>query len=309
MIALTKVRDLGLAAPIAPGRPAYLSAASGLVRLNDLLYVVADDEHHLGIFRREGPGTLLELIEGELPVEAKARKKAKPDFEALVRLPAFRGYPDGALLASGSGSKPNRRKGALIRLMADGEPPQGVHIVDLGWLMAPLLAEFEKINVEGLAVSKDDLCVFQRGNKGHKRNAVVRFPLAPALEALVTENPAALTPLSCRDYDLGDVGGVPLTFTDGAALADGALIFSAAAEDTDDSYADGACGGAAIGLIDADGALAWITPVNEAHKIEGLDVREDGETLHLLLVTDADDIDIPAGLFAAIISRRNGQSL
>jgi hypothetical protein len=308
LIALTKLRDLDLAAPLSPGRPAYLSAASGLVRIDDVLYVVADDEHHLGVFRREGHGTLLELIEGELPADAKARKKAKPDFEALVRLPAFTGYPHGALLASGSGSKPHRRKGALIGLDAN-DSPAAVHVVDLGALMDPLVAEFGKINLEGMAVRHDEFCVFQRGNKGHKRNAVIRFVLADVLAAFTSGNPAPLTPLGWADYDLGEIAGVPLTFTDGAALPDGALVFCAAAEDTDDSYTDGACGGAAIGLINPDGTLAWIQPVREAHKIEGLDARQEDDALHLLLVTDADDIEVPAGLFAATVSRQRGQSL
>lgn len=308
MIALTKLRDLDLKGPISPGRPAYLSAASGLVRIDDVLYVVADDEHHLGVFRREGPGTLLKLIDGELPTEAKTRKKAKPDFEALVRLPAFKGYPHGALLACGSGSKPNRRKGILIGLDARGRHAE-VHGVDLGGLMDPLVAEFGKINLEGMAVRQDELCVFQRGNKGHKRNAVIRFALDGALAALTSETSAPLAPLDCQDYDLGEIGGVPLTFTDGAALPDGALVFSAAAEDTGDSYADGACCGSAIGLINPDGTLAWVAPFREAYKIEGLDARQQDDVLHLLLVTDADSIDIPAGLFAATVSRRSGRSL
>lgn len=225
MIALRTLRSLDLAAPVAPGRPAYLSAASGLVHLEGRIYVIADDEHHLGIFGREGPGAILELMDGDLPAEAKARKKVKPDFEALARLPAFPGYPHGALLASGSGSKPNRRKSALIGLTADGGPTT-VRVIDLDWLMDPLTRAFGKINIEGVTVSKDALCVFQRGNKGHKRNAVVRFSLVQALRSFAAATPNPLTPMDCRDYDLGELNKVPLTFTDGAALPDGGLIFS-----------------------------------------------------------------------------------
>src|SRR6187551_3579650 len=45
------IRSLDLAQSIEPGRPAWLSAASGLVRTGDEFCVVADDELHLGRFR------------------------------------------------------------------------------------------------------------------------------------------------------------------------------------------------------------------------------------------------------------------
>jgi len=48
--------------------------------------------------RVTGPGRLHRLFEGELPDKPKARKTAKPDLEALARLPAFHGCPHGALL-------------------------------------------------------------------------------------------------------------------------------------------------------------------------------------------------------------------
>ena len=114
MITLTKVRQLDLSAAT-PGRPLYLSAASGLVCLRSFNYVVADDELHLGVFRANSnePGHLVRLFEGELPAGNADRKKQKADFEALALLPTFGNYPDGALLALGSGSRPNRRLGAL----------------------------------------------------------------------------------------------------------------------------------------------------------------------------------------------------
>ena len=51
VITLTKVRELNLSAAASAGRPLHLSAASGLVCLNSFIYVVADDELHLGVFR------------------------------------------------------------------------------------------------------------------------------------------------------------------------------------------------------------------------------------------------------------------
>ena len=89
MITLTEIRELDLAAPSAPGRPSHLSAASGLVRVNSLIYVIADDEVHLGVFRLDSaePGQLIRLFDGALPDAKAERKKRKPDLEAFTLLP------------------------------------------------------------------------------------------------------------------------------------------------------------------------------------------------------------------------------
>ncbi len=307
MITLTRLRTLTLDAPTEPGRPSYVSAASGLVRQGDFLYVVADDENHMAVFRGDGsaPGHAVRLFEGALPDEHKARKKQKPDFEALTRLPPFGVFPNGALLACGSGSKINRRRGALVGFNPDGGLAEDPHIVDMSFLMTPLEAEFGKLNLEGVVVAGEDLRAFQRGNKGQKRNAMIRFQLAAVLEALATRSAASLTPISHHDIDLGEIDGVPLTFTDAACLPNGDMAFSAVAEDTENAYDDGACGGAAVGLLGGDGTLRWIEPTKDAQKIEGIDARLEDGVLRLLLVTDADDISIPAGLFTATISHRS----
>ena len=106
MIALTKIRDLNLSKASTAGRPLHLSAASGLVCLDSLIYVVSDDELHLGAFGRADrkPGHLIRLFDGALADSQSDRKKQKPDLEALTLLPAYGKYPYGALLAFGSGS-------------------------------------------------------------------------------------------------------------------------------------------------------------------------------------------------------------
>jgi hypothetical protein len=106
VIRLGKLRELDLSTTTSPQRSAHLSAASGLVQIDSLIYVVADDELHLGVFDAAGtrPGHLIRLFDGELPEPAAKRKKRKPDCEALTLLPPHGAYPHGALLALGSGS-------------------------------------------------------------------------------------------------------------------------------------------------------------------------------------------------------------
>ena len=250
---LHSLRTLTVARASQPGRPRHLSAASGLVAVGRYLYVIADDELHLGMFRARGrePGTLIELHAGDLPLSKKERKRRKPDFESIVVLPRFEGFPHGALLALGSGSRPRRRKGALIALDARGAVTGAPRVVDLSPMYGAIEPEFDEINIEGAFVSGDRLSLLQRGNKGDARNARIRVALPAVLDALSDGEPLPRAALfDITPFELGAIAGVPLCFTDGAALGGGAFAFTAVAEDTEDSYADGACAGSAIGIID-----------------------------------------------------------
>ncbi len=306
MITLTKIRDLDLAAAPAVGRPLHLSAASGLVCRGPHIYVVADDELHLGVFPSTGeaPGHLMRVFEGTLPDGKKERKKRKPDLEGLTLLPADGRFPHGALFAVGSGSRSNRRLGVLLEL--DGQdavlgPP---HVVDLAPIMLPLEQEFAALNIEGVMVSGAQLRLLQRGNARHGTNAIVSLALPGLLDALWTGSTTAIKPSAIAAFELGEIGGVPLSFTDGAVLPNGATVFTAVAENTEDTYNDGPCAGAAIGIIDSDGVLRSLEPLDKPYKVEGVHARMEGDTVKLLLVTDADDPAVPASLYAAALPRQ-----
>jgi len=302
MITLTKVRQLDLSAAT-PGRPLYLSAASGLVCISSLNYVVADDELHLGVFRANSsePGHLVRLFEGELPACNADRKKQKADFEALTLLPSFGSYPDGALLALGSGSRPNRRLGALLGLDAQGAVRGSPQVVDCSPILASLDREVGSVNIEGAVVSGSELRLFQRGNKRSSENAIIRFQLSTFLDALSSGQTAAIAPLAINTFDLGQVDGIPLCFTDAAALPDGRMVFTAVAEGVDDNYNDGACAGAAVGIVGNE--LQCLYHLDWPHKVEGVSARLEGDVIRLLLVSDADDFEIPAALFSATIAK------
>ena len=305
MITLNKIRDLNLSAAPTAGRPLHLSAASGLVCVHSSIYVVSDDELHLGVFGKADrePGHLIRLFDGALSDSKSARKKQKPDFEALTLLPAYGEYHHGALLALGSGSKHNRRMGALLGLDAQGAVQSTPSVVDLSPILAPLDDEFAALNIEGAVVSGDELRLFQRGNKRHTENAIIRFKLSALLDALSSERTGAIKPFAIDAFDLGQIEGIPFCFTDAAALPDGDMVFTAIAEDTDDSYIDGPCVGAAIGIASNDGTLRCLHWLDRPCKVEGVDARGDCDVIRLLLVTDADDANIPASLLSATMGR------
>ncbi len=302
MVSLRKVRDLDLLAAPSSGRALHLSAASGLVCLNAFTYVIADDELHLGVFRTATtqPGHLIRLFEGTLPGSASARKRQKPDLEALTLLPPCVDYLHGALLMLGSGSRRNRRTAAIIGLDPQGATQGSPQVVDLSAIFDSLDALFPALNIEGAVVSGNELRLLQRGNKRHSPNAVIRFQLSDFLRALSSNRTEPISPSSVATFELGKIDGIPLGFTDGAALPNGSILFTAVAEDTEDAYNDGRCTGAAVGIADGD-ELRCLYRLAYPLKVEGVHATVEGDAVRLLLVTDADDPAIPASVFSAVL--------
>ncbi|WP_426231537.1 DUF6929 family protein [Pararhizobium sp. DWP3-4] len=305
MISLTKIRELIIKAPSTRRRPLHISAASGLVCVGSTLYVVADDELHLGVFSttEPQPGDLIRLFDGALPDIKAERKRRKPDLEALVLIPPIRNFPHGALLAIGSGSRPNRRRGALLGLDANGAVCGSPRELDLSPILGPLKDAFPELNIEGAVVFGDELRLFQRGNKQQADNAIIRYPLSRVLAALQRLGADTIVPSAIHRLDLGSIGGVPFSFTDAAALPNGDMVFCAVAEDTEDAYRDGPCIAAGIGIADNNGHIVSFQHLDRPYKVEGINARQDGDRLNLLLVTDADDPGMPAALFSTSIPK------
>jgi hypothetical protein len=291
-------RELTLSRAPGDPRPAHVSAASGLVALADTLAVVVDDEVELAVFPRTGgaPGRMVPLGLDPLPADHGARKKAKPDLEALCLVPAHAGAPHGALLALGSGSAPPRRLGVRWPLGGDGALRGRPEVLDLAPLYAALGAGIEELNVEGAAVCGGKLLLAQRGNGAGARNAIIALSLNGVLESLAVGDPLDGDLVEgVNEHDLPEVGGVPATFTDLAELPDGRVLFTACGEDTDDPTVDGEFTGALVGVL-GEGDPFELEP---AVKVEGVWPEVAGGRVELLLVADADDRAVPAPLLRA----------
>jgi hypothetical protein len=307
---LTLLRQLTLSSATHEDRDPHLSAASGLVLVGGRFYVIADDENHVGVFSAHdhaAPGELLRVLHGNLPDGKKKRKAVKADFEALVALPAFADYAYGALLVLGSGSRENRMNASLISLdsqgaaRGDGE----LRIVDFSPLFQALQIEFGDVNIEGAFIEGDHLSLLQRGNKGSGRNARIRVALAPLLARLAQGADSVLPDFAdVVDFSLGHVNDVPLGFTDAAALPNGGFVFTAVAEDTENSYDDGACAGSVIGFVDANNRLHKMLPLANSPKVEGITAQLSDAGLALHLVTDPDDASVAARLFTTTVVAR-----
>ena len=276
----------------------HLAAASGLVCAHGRAYVIGDDEHHLAEFcDMVSPGRLHRLIDGDLPPDATARKRRKPDLETLLHLDAQ--SPHGpALVALGSGSAPNRCRGWVLGLTRQGRPTLPARAFDIAPLVRLLQGLVDAVNIEGAMVLGSSFMLLNRGDRDGRGNLAVRLPLA-ALHRLLDGHAGPLDLQGVQPIDLGTIAGVHIGFTDGAALPDGRWAFSAVAEDSADAVADGPMRGAVIGIVTADGQVQTRRRLRPALKIEGLAVRPDGDGLAVCMVSDADDPHTCAWLLRA----------
>ena len=288
-----------------------VAAASGLVAAGPYLYIIGDDETHLTVLRANGSQCVarVPLFPDELPQDAEERKLRKPDLEAVALLPGNR------ILALGSGSLPSRCRGAIVPLLDPGWGPSltdpnaatvtaPAQIVELSPLYEALGAQLPELNIEGAAVIGDRLRLLQRDNGGAGQNAVIDLDLDGLLRQTAEGLPlGADLILAIRPVALGRLDGVRLSFTDASPLPDGRLVFTAAAEDTCDTYTDGPCVGSAVGVLSPGAVITYLERLDTHHKIEGVHARSVRGRIDLLLVADADNPAIPSPLLAASIAR------
>lgn len=285
--------------------PAHVRAGSGVRRWGERLVVVQDDVNALALLdERAGTVTPLALPAGEGGrrhfSERRGNKAAKMDLEACVVL------PDGRLVAFGSGSTAARERLVVV------DVERRVRVVDGGALYARLRGRPDfagsELNIEGAVVVGGRLRLFQRGNGAVVRgmaptNATGDLDLG-AFVAWLDAGPGApsLPPsfIDVSSVDLGRVGGVPFGFTDAVALPDGRVVFLAGAEDSPDTYGDGAVLGARVGVLDGEGVvLAEVLDERggpSALKLEGVElvgVAPSG-AIELVVVADMDDPDVAA---------------
>ncbi len=285
-----------------PRRQPHLSAASALVCALNHAYVIGDDELHVGAYRdRASPGAMHRVAEGRLPRDPAKRKKRKRDFEALLWW-----RQEQALVGFGSGSRtPRRDDGFVLGLNTDGTPRGEARRIDLSPLYDPLRERYGSINIEGAFVAAGDVRLVNRGGRGGAGNLVLAYSLRD-LAGIVAGRPGSTTPAlrSIQSFELGDLDGVALGFTDAAAVPGGrgSWVYSAAAEASDNSWDDGACRGSVVGLVSRDGHVRWqrrLGSRTDRLKVEGIDVQRRARDLAIFMTTDADDPTQAAWLLSA----------
>jgi hypothetical protein len=304
---LRSLRDLDLAEPTSEGRPPHMGAASGVVRRGDFAYVIADDELCIGVFQISGnePGDGREVLPGALPDDESERKGAKPDLEALTALPPFADTPFGGLLGLGSGSDSagKRDRGFFWAFAADGSLEGEPRVIDLSPLYEMLRGELGGLNVEGAAVLGEELWLFHRGNESQAGNVVAEIGLSDLAGSLTGDLDIDVEELKeLREYDLGEMDGVALCFSDATALSEELVCFTASAEGED----DGDIHGSVVGTISVGGEVRRLRTIDRKWKVEGVHASVDTGVIDFVFVCDQDDESVASPLLTATMPLEAG---
>jgi hypothetical protein len=283
----------------ADGAP--VRAASGVAPFGDGFVVVQDDATHAAWFSGQSV-TAVRLVPGvdglEVFDEASGTKHLKPDMEAACQL-LIDGEP--GLLVLGSGSAAERMRWSLLRLERGRPDAVVADMSPLYCVVADALdVELDALNLEGACVVGGSLRWFHRGlPAAGLRSGSVDLELAETLAAVLGRaDPASVPVTNTRHYDFGEVDGIGLAATDAVALPGGAILVSAAAEDSPNARDDGPVVGSALVLLDGHRVqdVSPVPPVAGAvSKVEGLMVVDAGSTqARLLAVVDVDDPEAPS---------------
>lgn len=277
-------------------------AASALAPLGSGFLVAQDDATHAAWLTPSGgvrAVRLLPPVAGLDTFEQSAgTKHLKPDLEAACPVEVD-GRP--AVLLMGSGSLPARMRWALVRLV-DGSPV--VSTADLSPLYDVVAARLgvglDVLNLEGACVVSGRLRWFHRGlPTAGLPSSSVDLDLVQVLAAAAGQvPPGAVEVMSARSYDFGESAGAGLAVTDAATLPDGAILLSAAAEDSPNPRDDGPVTGSALVLL-VDGSVEQVVDLprldGRVAKVEGLMVVGTGpDDVLLRAVVDGDDPGEPS---------------
>jgi len=284
---LIELRELRVRREDGDDRAPYISSASAVVRRAGHTYVIGDDEVELGVFRlsSDEPGELRRALDVELPDDPDERAKRKPDIEALSVLPPFDDAPYGGILGLGSGSNEQRDRAFFWALDATGALDGDAVQIDLHPLYERLRSQLGDLNVEGAAVLDERFLVFHRGNADGGENAIAELSLEQVMESLTGDRSIEVDELQrVGVYDLGELDGTRLCFSDATPLADGLVAFTASAESDD----DGSIKGSVVGTIDGEGNVQRLRTIDRKWKVEGIHASVDSGVIDFVFVCDQD---------------------
>ncbi len=275
------------AAEATDDRPDHVRAASGLAMHGGRLVVIQDDASFFAVVTADGVSAikLPRGLDGRRRFEVRIGNKLdKLDLESCVAV-------DDELWAFGSGSLPIRDK---ICRVQHGVP----RVVDA----APFYGRMREalgsgINLEGVARLGEQLWLFHRGNTGgiDVGPAILKVSLG-AMRAWLDGRAALPAIDEIEGFDLGEIDGQRLGFTDAVAYGE-RVLYLATAEATSNAIDDGRVLGSHLGVIGRDGirAAPLLGPDGAPVKAEGL-ALDPAHSGRGWIALDPDDPDQPASL-------------
>jgi hypothetical protein len=290
-------------------RPAHVRAGSGLAWIGGALALVQDDANFVALADpATGLARAIPLPAGEGGLrqfdDGRGNKRFKLDLEACTVVP----HADGreTLLAFGSGSAALRERILRIGGAAGAQPRVELREAVTFYTRLRDTADFagSELNVEGAVWRLGRIILLNRGN-----GAAVdgRAPVNATCEigweelAAYLDGPGAHPPPEPRSviqYDLGEIDGHRLSFTDALSIGF-LLLYTATAEDSPNAVDDGPVAGSALGVVEPDGVARWAA-LEDADgapfrgKVEG--VARGTRPGTVLVIVDRDDPALPSEL-------------
>ncbi len=255
-----------------------IGAASGIVFLEDLLYLISDNSSYLYKYHlKKNQLEKIPLIENP---NQNTPKKEKLDLEAIT-------FNNNNLILIGSGSTKNRTQSFIYNLKNQLVSKQDLSKIYLEFIQK-INIKPDELNIEGYFLYNQNHYFFQRGNGENSKNGVF---------VLKNNNTIDFTSIQ-----LPKIKHVEATFTD-AILIDQTIYFLASAEDTISTYEDGEVMGTLFGSMDLETfQINFTYQISNKHKFEGLTLyQKTNSEIEFLLCEDNDSDELISTIYKLII--------
>lgn len=256
-----------------------IGAASGLVHLDNTLYIISDNSlclYNYDIIKKEL--NKIPLFENQPEIAAK---KDKPDFEALTLF-------ENKLYLFGSGSTKKRTTRVTFNLKNNDIKEKDLSKIYKRLVKTGSITN-DDLNIEGAIITEETIYYFQRGNGANAQNGIFCYDRK---DKSVAFKPIPLT----------KINEITATFTD-AILVDETIYFLAAAENTTSTYNDGDIEGSVIGTIDLRTLhLKSVLQISASNKFEGMTLyKKSANEMEFLLCEDNDTEELKSTIYSLII--------
>lgn len=259
-----------------------ISAASGLVYSQNVLFVISDSSSFL--YQYDISKKL--LLKFPLVKEARENieKAEKPDLESITQ-------HGNQLIMLGSGSTQKRNTMFSLDLSSDALQSQDLSAL---YQKLKIVGSFtdDQLNIEGAIYAHQTMLLFQRGNSKNSRNGIFIIPNNQ-------EDGIRFVPISLPTLD-----DIETTFTD-AILVNDKIYFLACAENTTSTYEDGEVLGTILGIMHAPTfEIIDVHLLSEDKKFEGITLYKESETeIEFLLCEDNDTETIETTIYQLTLKK------
>jgi hypothetical protein len=220
-----------------------VSAGSGIEFFDGNWYIAGDDVNVLYVlddqFDLKANVPLFENANSE-----RISKRNKSDIEMLS---TFNYRSKQYMLAAGSGSIPKIRENGFLFTQGQQNPIQ-IDLTDLysHFRLKLNLSKNTDLNLEGLAADDSLFYFLQRGH-GEIKNAIITMKIHDFITFI---NNKRIPEIEICYFNLLSINGIKSGFSGATFIPEyEVLLFSASAEDTANTYDDGAVLGSFLGLV------------------------------------------------------------